>query len=473
MELSRRQTLSVLGVTAAAAVLPASAAKAVTQPEFLNVIYFPDNEARVLAYVRCAVPVVSVTARLFNHERTAQIAEYQMQLGPDGNPLSGLWRTAPLTGIPLGNYWMEYEATSADGGVAGKPLEFFLWLTPTYTVAVTPAAIDETHRVITVGGTVVGRHPLTGEVAPIAGLPVRIEANYWPTYLPNPPHILAVSASDGTYGGQLTLAGAALISVETGGEPRDVLVSYSGPGSVTIPIDKLSARLTANVTATVVNRGEPTTVSGLLEAFSDGQWRPLAGRVIWLGFVFEPGDYLSSWIEVTTDAQGRFLTAVTPLATGHYKAMFDDRFYTPAAALTAAVVALLPVRFGDQYFSVTRSRLDGLWDVRGDVDTPSAAQPVEIQFRRSAAEGWQTLKTVIAGPSTSMGGYPFTARIAPPTAGQVRAYAAPTATTQAGSSKLVFVSPPLAPERPEYDAGGDPVVPQRPLLEDDGPARRP
>lgn len=114
MELSRRQTLGVLGIAAVAAAVPASTAKASTPPVFETFAL----AGKLMAFVNCPIPVASVTAVVFSQDRTAEFGTYPLTLLPGSSPTDGQWEGPPMTGLPLGNYSVDYEAISADGGVA-------------------------------------------------------------------------------------------------------------------------------------------------------------------------------------------------------------------------------------------------------------------------------------------------------------------------------------------------------------------
>lgn len=470
MELNRRQALSVLGVTAIAATLPASAAKAATLPEILTIRPLPDEEGRALVIVRCAVPVVAVTARLLNHERTVEIARYEMGLASEADdPRYAIWKTPPMTGIPLGNCWMDLQATSADGGIADGTGEFFLWLIPTFTATVTPLVIDDAHRVVTIAGTVVGRHPVTFEVAPIASMPVNISSAYWPVSLPNAPRTLVTTGPDGAFTGQLTLAGGATIAIGNGAEPRVTLVAYGGVGS-TVTVYQRPTRLALQPGATTVNQGEQINLDGLLETFVDDQWRPLTGRTVWIGLHATTGSDNSAPLQVTSDGQGRFHTIATPTTSGYYVASFNTesagQFYATAEAQTEIVFVRMPVRFNDEDFIVRRTLNpydEGMWEIIGYIRPPGTPWPVEIQFRPTVEDSWQTLATVTTSNiGSSEHGYRFTLVFQPPASGQVRAYSAQTTTAQAASSKIGTVWRPISlPRRPADSRDPGPLPPRR------------
>jgi hypothetical protein len=285
MEMNRRHTLSVLGLAAAATALPASAARASTSPKVGAGSSVTDNGC-LWAIAQCAVPVVSVRARLLTADRTTELVATDLALMPGESATDGRWESPPLTGIPLGNHWVEVEATSEDGGVGTVSRVCVLWITATVAITVTPTVVDDDHRVVTVNGTAMGRHPLTGVVAPVAGKPVTIRCLYYPIPLPDaPPLLIVTSAPDGSFTADLTLAGNALIQAEVGYSPWDTLMTYSVSPQIQVTTDIRSSRLTAEVADTGLNSGESTTVEGRLEGLADGQWRPLSCRVILIGFV--------------------------------------------------------------------------------------------------------------------------------------------------------------------------------------------
>lgn len=474
METNRRKTLGVLGFAAvSAAALPASAARGLwakpgAQPEIINPGRGPwQPQGGAWAYVRCAVPVVSVTCRLYNGDHTVELGRYELSL-TNGHALEGVWIGPPLTRVALGNHRVVYDATSADGGVASVTANFSLWLTPIFTGSVQPNPIDEDHRVVTISGTVMGEHPVSHAITPIGGLGLKAFAWYVriPPGGPQFSEAFLTTAPDGSYSTQMTLALPGTVSVSTEDLPQNSLVGSGGTGNMTVSVAEWQTRLSLQLGSTVVDPGQATTAEGKLEVLRAGQWRPLAGRSVGLTLIEEATGNPDAGPSPVTDGLGRFRVDVAPRSTGHYLATFNriplpDLFYDEASATSARITVRTPARFSDDLFIVRAAPTatePRRYEATGRIYTLENSPRIQLQYRPRQATEWRTLTTVVPDRVANDGGKMFTGRFTMPGSGQIRAYVERSNLTLEAATKMVTIIFPRrpAPTRPEGGRVTDP-----------------
>lgn len=440
MELNRRQTLTVLAITAAAT-LPASAAKAVTQPLFTYFESNLDSRGTVKVGVACAVPVVSVSARLLNQLGT-EVARYQLTLLTGSDPKNGSWVTGPLTGIPLGTYTMRYEATSQDGGVSSAQAELFVWLLPEFTLTATPTRISPAQPTVTVEGTVMGRHPVTQAVTPIVGLPLRLIADHFNADVPDLPPVMVTSTAGGRFTGQFAPRDTALLSVSTNAPGRETLVFERSFTGSPVTVSRVPVRITLTVDATHIDVGRPSTVDGLLEHKIEDQWVPFPARALSGAFYVHGSSDGAVWQPVTTDSRGRFRLTTTPPSWGQWMVAFAKEFpfYDATSAASQVVFIADPVHFDQVKATPTLRPDDGYsWQVTGLVSNRRFAPTVVVQYRPGAAGSWQELSRVVADTAYEYPMWAFKAVVRLPASGQVRVYCPATDHTQAAASDVLAI----------------------------------
>jgi hypothetical protein len=462
LKYSRRDAVVILGAAAVAAALPAGAALAGTTPTIYSWGGAP-NPQGLLAIVAGATTTISgILARVRAGEGGSVLAIVEtFDLSTDPSENGQLWLSRnPLLLPNLGTFWIEWEVHTVDGGMATVAGRFEYWAQAVLSIAASPMTVDTDHRSVDASGRIMGRHPGTMELSPLAGFPVGLMVVY----------------NDGIHGGYATDVSSdadgyfgAVQPFATSGQiwawalsAPERFVRYAAQAETPIITMIVTAtRLHLEADATKVVKGTPVHVRGQLEQQSAGGWVAFAGQRV---AVNTSWDSTSSFF--TTDTDGWFSATVTPPAPGTVNAAFNnDRWagdpYFAEAWANLDIRVLRPVTIED-YFTVTHSRdprKPSTWDVVGYLKDGTDPANVQIQTRYSDAVPWRTIKTVQTENLVSnTGGRQFKAELEIYGPTFVRAFVAETNYTLEAASKQIFVVGSV-PRR--GDAGTTPVIPPR------------
>jgi hypothetical protein len=191
-------------------------------------------------------------------------------------------------------------------------------------VTVTPARVDYDHRTVTVRGVLTGTWPGTGEVRPVGGVPVRIDAAYEGSADP------VTTSADGTFERTFELAAGLRTDVDIALQrvQEQEIYRQDEQSLRTVPIDPQATRVDGTVDRTTAAVGDTLHVTGTAQRHGADGW---VGTAPWNTNVYvtyrrlddsviaEPG-----WLPVAAD--GTFDVEVTASETGYFRFDFDEDF---------------------------------------------------------------------------------------------------------------------------------------------------
>ena len=341
--------------------------------------------------------ITAVEAHLVSYASGAEVAliepgDFELTSGTATN---GVWRTKePVALDTLGTYRIDVELTDADGDhVVERSAGDFAYFVAAQFAALTVdrTSIDRDHREVRVEGTLYGRWP-TREERPLGGRSVDIDVDYWT-------QTTVTTDAEGRFSATVRLDQGAPVQAVFRYDGQQPLAVYGESEQVQIGVDQTPTRITADVSTTDVDHGEPVTLTAKVEQRTpDGTWVPLAG---WSGGVLYGGEVGQTDLvaRFTTDDDGTFSVTYTPYDTGYFRIALDtddDPFLAEATATSAVV----DVHHSAAFTAFSAVRVDaGTVRAEGLIDFTDGFTPATINVRIQRSDdgtGWTDLTTVEA-----------------------------------------------------------------------------
>ncbi|MEW1586943.1 hypothetical protein AB0283_16070 [Micromonospora vinacea] len=335
---------SVLAASVLSAALVVSAAPAPAQAADVlevNSAYGSSagDRGRLFVSITSTQPVAEIRAEIVN-EYGVLIAQTSDFVVDSQTPEATIWATpTPLIFDELGDHPVHVEVTDTAGNHVRR--DWAGWLnylvaTSLEDVTIDRSTIDYDHRQVTARGVLKGRWPGTGEIRPLADVPVDINAGNG-----SPP---VYTAADGSFTGTVTLyAYGTEVMVQYPGSYGELGFEQSEPVRFQLPIVPRQTRVTATVDRTRVVAGETVRVSGRLSWRTPSGWAPLPNQVFAIHFVLcdDNGCY-NQYGPVNTDAKGRFKLDLLPSHTGFLHTSYSplDPFIGESATQTPVVTVV-------------------------------------------------------------------------------------------------------------------------------------
>jgi hypothetical protein len=231
----------------------------------------------------------------------------------------------PVVAPPASRYQIAVQVVDADGvthteNMAGEA-PFQVIVSPA-EVTTTPATVDYDHRTVTLRGVLRGTWPGSGEVRPVGGRPVRIDAAYEGSEEP------VTTAADGTFERTFDLAAGLRTDVDISYQRTQEWELYRQDDQrlLTVGIDPQDTRVVVAVDRTTATEGETLHVTGTAQRHGAGGW---VGTTPWTTNVYvtyrRPDDSVIAepgWLPVAAD--GAFDLEVTARETGYFRFDFTE-----------------------------------------------------------------------------------------------------------------------------------------------------
>ncbi|MEU7607951.1 hypothetical protein [Micromonospora sp. NPDC049204] len=338
---------SILAASVLGAALVVSAAPAPAQAADLlrvNSAYGSSEgvRGRLFVSITSTQPIAEIRAEIVSeaHVPVAQTSDFVVD---SETPDATIWATpAPLILDELGDHRVHVEVTDTAGNHVRE--DFAGWLnyrvaTFLEDVTIDRSTIDYDHREVTARGVLKGRWPGTGEIRPLADVPVDINAG-----VGSPP---VRTGADGSFTGTVTLyAYNSEVMVQYAGSYGELGFEQSEPVNFQLPIVPRKTRVTATVDRTRIVAGETVRASGRLSWLTPSGWAPLPNQAFAILFVLcdDNGCY-NQYGFVNTNAKGRFALDLAPSQTGYLHTSFwsSDPFIGESSTRTQ-VVTVVPAK---------------------------------------------------------------------------------------------------------------------------------
>jgi hypothetical protein len=357
-------------------------------------------------------PITQLRAHLISPETQQEVAVIDDFTRTYGDERSGYWESNQPVHLPIASYRVDVDATDAAGTqIVGVHAGYFASDVRTQfdQVKLSRTTVDYYHRTVMMRGRLTGQFNDTTEVRPLAGFTVTVMVDYADT-------VDAVTAADGSFAATVTLAGAQTVQAVYRYSNDHLLFGYSETDPTLIPVVRSATRLTAQLSRTAINIGDPLTLSGRLTWRSRDGWRPLAGVVV--GII----DGYQVIGPVVTNAHGAYSVALQPYSSSTVEVSHHspDPYLADAQTSASYTVAQLS-EFTD--FSAARDET-GAVAVLGHLDFPGsftpAPIPVDIEFSTDGAR-WRRAAAIPDAFWDGMG-YDISATVDQKRAGYWRAH---------------------------------------------------
>jgi hypothetical protein len=284
--LSRRQAITILAASATVVAVDGIPAHADEQPPMvfsahsLGFEYLGYLELYLRAFYSAITQVRAHLVSKVDGSEAGTVEEFDHLTN---DPADGYWTAKNPVLLPsLGLYQVDVEIWTAGGAYAYQrnagELTYFA-LATIGDLQITPDRPTTDHRFVTVSGQLLDKHPGTLALSPVAHGKVRLETGGQASE--------TLSGPDGRFSVDVPIEGSAAIGVTPVADPDNYRLADRTAWQLIEPLPGPS-RIVVTATPQSVDAGQPTTISGLLEAEQGGAWVPLANRKITIGSMGYP-----------------------------------------------------------------------------------------------------------------------------------------------------------------------------------------